>query len=98
MDNAQIIAGRVSGAIGLALLVTSLRRWDWLYTDPRVWWRPWQGAAGILLCCIASGITLWNRATPYTEPDSTDPDATTVLGLDPATTERSARAKKGHSN
>jgi hypothetical protein len=65
----------------------SRRRWDWLFAllaDPRAWWRPWVGALGMLLCgCAAAGL-LWNRVTPYSEPDSTDSDATIVLGIDPA--------------
>jgi hypothetical protein len=97
MGNAQTMVVRVNGAVGVALLATSAHRLDWLYTNPRIWWRPWQGAAGIALCCVASGLILWNRVTPYSDQDSTDPDATTGLGLDPATTEPSARSETGHS-
>jgi hypothetical protein len=79
---------RISGAVGLALLVTTRHRWDWIYTSPAVWWRQWQAVGGFILCGIASGLTLWHRVTPYSDPDSTDPDATIVLGLDEATTER----------
>jgi hypothetical protein len=81
----------------MALLVTTRHRWDWIYTSPAIWWRQWQAVAGFILCCVASGLTLWNRVTPYSEPDSTDPDATTVLGLDPATSEPSERSKDEHS-
>jgi hypothetical protein len=72
--------------------VTTQHRWDWLYTSPAIWWRQWQAVAGFILCGLASGLTLWNRVTPYSDPDSTNPDATTLLDLDPATSEQDHRS------
>ena len=75
---------RATGGLGLALLATTFHRWDWLYRDPSVWWRRWQGLLGLALCCVVGGLSLWNRVTPYSEPGSTADDALTILGLDPA--------------
>jgi hypothetical protein len=92
------LAVRMIGSVGFAMCITGLHRWDWLYTDPRVWWRPWQGAFGLLLCGVASAHTVWNRATPYTAPDSVDPNATIILGLDTTASDELARSKNGHPN
>ena len=69
------------GTIGFVLLVTTFHRSDWLYTDPRVWWRVWQGGIAFILCCLAAALGVWGRTTPFTEPDADESDATIVLGL-----------------
>jgi len=71
---------RVIGAAGFVMLVTTFHRWDWLYSDPQVWWRKWQGAIAFALCCLASGLALFHRRSPFTDEASPD-SPTTVLKL-----------------
>jgi hypothetical protein len=45
---------------------------------------PWQTIAGVVLCLISAGWHIWLRPSPYSGPDSTDPDSLTTLDLDRA--------------
>jgi hypothetical protein len=45
---------------------------------------PWQTILGGVLCLVSAGWQLWLRKSPYSGPDSTDPDALTTLDLSKA--------------
>jgi hypothetical protein len=42
---------------------------------------PWPVIVGGVMCMISAGWHLWLRASPYSGPDSTEPDALTTLDL-----------------
>ena len=55
---------------------------------------PWQTMVGVLLCLISAGWHLWLKGSPYSGPDSTDPDTLTTLDLSNPPDRRTISAAK----
>ena len=69
---------------GLGLLLLRSGRRGMPHLMPDGYWRGWPGLVGGALCAISAGWLLWLRSSPYSGPDSTEPDALTTLNLDSA--------------